>query len=268
MLKKPYVLAFAGVILLAVVLLNLPARATTQLKLALSGLFLPLFGLLSSSEKALAHAGDQVVPRGLLLEQIERLQKENQRLKLENIQAADVATENVRLRGAVGWNARIPWKLKLARVIARDPANWWRTLVIDVGSADGVRTNAFVMVSEGLVGRVEQVGASSSRVILVGDPNCRVSAMVEETREPGVISPATDSISDPSLVQMTYVSRHTQLRPGQQIITSGLGGVFPKGIIIGQIVDISSAGYGLYQESRVKLAANLRNIEEVWVVLQ
>ena len=268
MLKKPYVLAFAGVILLAVVLLNLPARATTQLKLALSGLFLPLFGLLSSSEKAITRSGDQVVPRSLLLEQIERIQKENQQLRLESLQAADLTAENTRLRASLGWTGRTPWKLKLTRVIARDPANWWRTFVIDAGSNDGIRSNAFVMVPEGLVGRVDQVGSASARVILVGDPNCRVSAMVAETREPGVIAPATDSITDPSLVQMTYVSRHTQLRPGQQIITSGLGGVFPKGITVGQIVDISSAGYGLYQESRVKLAANLRNIEEVWVVLQ
>ena len=100
---------------------------------------------------------------------------------------------------------------------------------------------------------------------LVGDPSCRVAALVEnETRDTGVIG--TGGPFDSSLVAMGFLSRNANLKPGQNVVTSGLGGIFPKGITIGKVVDTRAAEYGLSTEARVKLAANLSALEEVWVV--
>ena len=178
--------------------------------------------------------------------------------------------ENERLRALYGWTKVSPWKVKLARVIARDPANWWRNIHIDLGQRDGLRTDLPVLTADGLVGRVAEVGEARSRVVLVGDPNCRVAALALEGRvavDNGVISGGS-SVVDPSLVELSYLSRNSGLKPGQMIVTSGLGGVFPKGIPIGHLVDFRSIEYGLYTEARVKLAVNLNQLEEVWVMVQ
>jgi rod shape-determining protein MreC len=123
-----------------------------------------------------------------------------------------------------------------------------------------------VLTADGLlVGRINQVGLSTAQVVLVGDPNCRVAAFVQETRDNGIIEPGTATVLDPSLVDLTHLDRNSSVRPGHHVLTSGLGGVFPQGIMLGQIIETNSIGFGLYCEAKVKLAANLRHLEEVWV---
>jgi rod shape-determining protein MreC len=155
--------------------------------------------------------------------------------------------------------------LKLAKVVLRDPANWWHTVQIDLGSRDGLTNNLPVLTSDGLVGRVSLVSLYTSQVVLVGDQNCRVSALVENaTHDMGILS--ASGPLDTSLVDLGYLSNSANLRPGENVVTSGLGGIFPKGIPIGQIVDAQSVDYGLATEARVKLNANLGALEQVWVL--
>jgi rod shape-determining protein MreC len=136
---------------------------------------------------------------------------------------------------------------------------------IDLGTRDGVRENLPVITDAGLVGRVSSASFAHSQVVLVGDQNCRVSALVENpARDTGVL--LAGGTLDTSLVDLTYLASSANLKPGQSVITSGLGGVFPKGIPIGQIVDARSVEYGLYTDARVKLNANLGSLEQVWVL--
>jgi rod shape-determining protein MreC len=101
--------------------------------------------------------------------------------------------------------------------------------------------------------------------VLIGDPNCHVSATVENAaRDMGVIT--SSGPLDTSLVELTYLASSANIKPGQRVVTSGLGGVFPKDIPIGQIVDTRSVEYGLYTEARVRLNANLGSLEQVWVL--
>ena len=173
--------------------------------------------------------------------------------------------ENDKLHALLNWKLTTPWKLKLANVVLRDPANWWFTVQIDLGSRDGVTENLPVITESGLVGRVSSVSLTRSQIVLVGDPNCRVSATVENVaRDIGVII-ASDPL-DNSRVNLTYLASGANLKPGQNVVTSGLGGIFPKGIPIGQIVDSRSVEFGLYTEARVKLNANLGSLEQVWVL--
>jgi rod shape-determining protein MreC len=180
-----------------------------------------------------------------------------------------IRQENNRLRQQLGLRRQYPdWNLKPAKVIARDPANWWRSLIIDVGSRDAITTNAPVLMSEGLVGRVSEVSFAHSQVVLLGDPDCRVAVVLEESRAHGVIAPESANPLDDSLVDVSFISRNTQLKAGQKIITSGYGGIFPAGILVGHVVDAHSVGYGLYTEVRAKLAANIGAVDEVWVKVQ
>lgn len=265
MLKRPHYIVLGLVVVLTLVILNLPSKATTRLKLGMGGLFLPLFGLAGSSQQLAGDGANLLLPKRELIRQNEALRRENQELRLQVGRTQDIARENERLRKLFGWQQRQPWKLKLANVVLRDPANWWRTVQIDRGSPDGVRTNMAVLTTDGaLVGRIVSVGLTRSQVVLLGDPNCRVAARVEsETPYTGVIGPSGPL--DNEFVDMGYLSKNADLKPGQKVVTSGDGGVFPPNILIGQVVDSHSVEYGLAEVARVKLAANLSAIEEVWV---
>ena len=266
MFKQKHYLALGAVTLAALLIFSLPPRATERLKLAVGSLFLPLFGLAHNAEQLPVSAADAAMSRRELLQLTENFRRENDQLKVQALQANATAHENDQLRAALGWQRQVPWKLKLASVIARDPANWWRTVEIDLGSRDGIVENLPVLTAEGLVGRVSSVGLTRSQVVLIGDPDCKASATVENpAHDTGIIS-ANDPL-DNSIVKLTYLAGGANLRPGQGVFTSGLGGVFPKGIPVGQVVENATpVEFGLYSETRVKLSANLGALEQVWVL--
>jgi rod shape-determining protein MreC len=265
MLRRPHYIALGLVVLLTLVILNLPSRTTARFKLGIGSVFLPLFGLANSSQQAAVAAGDTVIPRSELLRQLEGLRQENQQLRIQAMQAEETSRENARLRQLLGWQRQAPWKLKLAKVVLREPANWWRTVQIDLGSRDGLRVNQPVVTAEGLVGRVSSVGLTRSQVLLLGDPDCKGSAQVENTtHDAGIVGTSGPLTSE--FVEMGYLSGSANLKPGQLVKTSGNGGIYPPNIPIGTVVDSQPAEYGLATIARVKLAANLNAIEEVWVM--
>ena len=113
------------------------------------------------------------MPRRELLKLNDGLRRENQQLRLQAMQAEETARENARLRQLVGWQRQTPWKLKLARVVLREPANWWRTVQIDLGSRDGLRVNLPVLTTDGLVGRISSVSLTRSQVCCWATPTAR-----------------------------------------------------------------------------------------------
>ena len=265
MFKQKNYLALGAVVLVAIILLSLPSRVTSRLKMAVGSWFLPLFGLASAGQQLPADLADSVLTRHELVNQVDALRRENQQLRSQAVQSLAIARENDQLRNLLGWQRQSPWRLKLANVVMRDPANWWRTVQIDLGSRDGLRENLPVITSAGLVGRVSSVSLTRAQIVLIGDPNCRVSATVENpARDIGFI--VASGPVDTSLVDLTYLASSANLKPGQSVVTSGLGGVFPKGIPIGQVVDSRSVEFGLYTDARVKLNANLGSLEQVWVL--
>jgi rod shape-determining protein MreC len=265
MLRRPHYIFLGGIILLTLVLLKLPSGTAARLKLAISGLFLPLYGLSSSARELGEKTGQAITPRAELQRQLEQLQKENQELRARAMQTEELTRENQRLRQHFGFSASVPWKLKLARVVGGDPANWWRMRKINLGSRDGVTNNLPVLTGEGLVGRVSEVGYAQSQVVLLGDPDCRVAVELEDTRDHGIIAPSSSSPLDTTLVDVLYLSRSSPPKAGQRVWTSGWGGIFPAGILVGQIVDYRTIDYGLYNEARLKLAVKMNTLEEVWV---
>lgn len=268
MLKRPHYIALGIVIILTFCLLKLPGRAAANLKLAISSLFLPLYGAAGSTQELIIRSSYAVVPRGELIRQLEVLQKERQETRLRLMQADEAMRENARLRDHFGIARQYPWKPLPARVSSHDTANWWRSLTIDRGSRDGVRTNCPVVTAEGLVGRVAEVGFTHARVVLLGDPDCRVAVMVgdERSREQGVIDPSSSSPLDSALVELNYLSRNAKLAAGQVVVTSGEGGIFPKGIVVGHVATFRDVGYGLYKEAMVRLAVKMNQLELVFVL--
>jgi len=265
MSKRPHVIALGLLLLVVVVVLNLPDRQASRLRRAWGSAFVPVFGLAGSAQGLLHRSAQAAIPRRTLLREIESLRQTNEALRCELQELTVTREENQRLRQAVAWQPRAPWQLRLARVIAHDPAQWWRSLQIDLGSRHGIRTNQPVLTATGLVGRISEVAYTRSQVILVGDPNCRFSGQVNGTADKGIVAP-NDSSFDRQLVDFIYVPPSVTLKPGSLVITSGEGGIFPRGIPVGQIVDVRTNQFGLYLEARLRLCENLNRLQEVWVL--
>src|ERR1041385_1462251 len=149
MLKRPHYIALSLVVFLVLVIVNLPSQTATQFKLALGSLFLPLFGLAGSVHNLTEQGGNALTPRRALLSELERLRRENNQFRAREAQVAEVWRENERLRQALHLQKQVPYKVQFARVVLRDPANWWRTVQIDVGQRDGVVTDLPVLTMDG-----------------------------------------------------------------------------------------------------------------------
>ena len=267
MFKRPYYIALAIVALLILLVLNLPNGTTARFKTSLGSIFLPLFGITGVTQQATARAGNNLLPKSELIAENKSLRRQNQELRLQVAQAATSSNENERLRQLLGWQKQNRWNVKLARVILRDPANWWRTVQIDLGSRNGLSNKLAVLSPEGfLIGHVSSVSLTKSQVVLIGDDNCKVPAFIENTdRSQGVI--IGSGPFDSSFVKLTHLPANAIAKPGQRVVTSELSAIYPKGILIGQIADNARlVESGLITEADVKLAANLSSLEEVWVL--
>jgi len=266
MLKKPHYIILVLVVLLVLVLLKLPSETAGRVKLAISGLFLPLFGLTGSVHQLSGPGKETLEAKGPLSHQNDELRRENKALKIQLQQEEAIWNENAHLRALVGWPRQSSGKVRLARVIARDPANWWRSLQIDLGARDGIKPYEPVLTPEGLVGRIQFVGQTRSQVILLGNPDLRVAAAVQGGGETGVINSTSSSPQENNMIDLDYLSGNSAVRPGQVVVTSGEGGVFPANIPIGKVVDSRSMEYGLSTEARVRLSADMGALQEVWVM--
>ena len=267
MFKRPYYIALAIVALLILLVLNLPNGTTARIKTSLGSIFLPLFGITGVTQQAAARVGDNLLPKSELIAENNSLRRQNQELRLQVAQAVTSSNENERLRQLIGWQKQNRWNVKLARVILREPANWWRSVQINRGSLDGLSNNLPVLSPEGfLIGRVSSVSLTKSQVVLIGDPNCKVPALVEnDARNQGVI--VGGGPLDDSFVKLTHLASAANVKPGQRVVTSDLSAIYRPGILIGQIANNARlVESGLITEADVKLAANLSSLEEVWVL--
>ena len=197
-----------------------------------------------------------------------RLHAENDRLRQLERALSETVAENQRLQRLLRLTGHVSPRTIGARVIGHDASNWWKTIQLDRGSDDGVRTNCPVLNADGLVGKVIFVTRSESRVLLLLDPNCKVSALLQKTREPGVIAGLGTAFTREPRCCMTFVNRNAKIAAGQAVITSGLGSVFPKGIIIGTATGAHlNPQTGMYQDVDVKPAVDFTRLEEVVVIL-
>ena len=273
MLKKQHYIISVLVVLLVVALLSLPRQAADRLKLAISGIFLPLFGLAASSQEAAAKSDGVLTHREELLREINALRASNQLLTLQLQQAAGIFRDDEQLRQMLNYRRQKPsWNLQPARVIARDPETWWRCVWIDAGrrTMAGMRTNLPVLTADGLVGKVVNVGETRSRVVLLGDPGLRVAVLVGPFALNGTATAGSSWMRENNMIDIENLFGETADRtvhPGDEVKTWGAGGVFPAGIPVGRVVDVPRREYGTTTEARARISAHLDALQNVWVMI-
>jgi rod shape-determining protein MreC len=169
-----------------------------------------------------------------------------------------IAAENQRLRDALNFARSLPYAGVAAEVIGRDPTNWSNSLIINKGSRDGIKQNRAVLCAKGLVGRVAEVGARSSKVILITDPNSKVGVLIQRNRQGGMLTGAPDG-----RCRMVYISLDSDTRAGDRVFSAGFGEVFPKGIFVGEVIKVDREPGRLYKYAVVRPAEDLSRVEEV-----
>lgn len=259
---------FVALVVLAGALLTLQLRSPERRAVGPVGR--AVLSVLLPAQVSLGRAADAVIRSWRALNEIGQLRMENARLRAEvealrrevaRLQEASAEAE--RLRRMVGFRAPDPYATVAARVVARDPSRWYTTLIVDRGSRDGVSRNDPVVTADGLVGRVFEVYPSAARVLLVTDPRSAVGVLVQSSRDAGVVEgTATERL------RLRYLSRSSPLREGDVLVTSGLGGVFPRGIRVGVVRAVVRSVGALFQEAEVEPATDLSRLEEVLVMVR
>jgi rod shape-determining protein MreC len=190
------------------------------------------------------------------------LKEEVANLSRERAAFVQAASENKRLRKLLDLKARHEFPSLVAQVVGEDAVGWHRTLFVDRGSEDSVAARMPVTVSEGIVGRVERTSAHMSQVLLVTDPNLSVDCRIVRTRDRGVLTGSLDRDC-----VLRYLNPKSEAKPGDEVFTSGLDSVFPRGLPVGRIESIRPGAQGLFLEAQVTPFADLPDIEEVIIIL-
>ncbi|MFD1466134.1 rod shape-determining protein MreC [Lapidilactobacillus mulanensis] len=202
---------------------------------------------------------------------------ENKALKTELETIAETKAENQTLTNE---NKDLKKQLKLnetltdytqitAAVMSRSPVNWQNYLVINRGSSAGVKKNMPVMSGSGLIGRIIEVNKTNSKVELVSSNNNssnRFAAEISTSAETPVSGLITDFDNKTATLVMSHLVTADKVKKGQQVITSGLGGLTPRGLLIGTVAQVKKDNYGLASTIYVKPAANLNNFSVVTVI--
>jgi rod shape-determining protein MreC len=190
-----------------------------------------------------------------LRSRLTQLQIESDALQTERI-------ENVRLRRLLHLEERHPYNLVAASVVARSLDRLGGSLTIDKGTSDGVEPGRAVLTPDGLVGRAERSTPHETRVLTLLNRDCAVAARIERSRVDGVLE--WEFGSQPVL-NLHYVSSQEDVKVGDRVVTSGLGGIFPVGIRIGTVAKVALDPNGLMKEILVDPAVNFRSVEEILV---
>ncbi len=199
---------------------------------------------------------------GVSRSQLEQLRSQNERLRSRVSELEEARIENIRLRRLVKITESGKIDAVAAHVIGRPLNQWEGVITIDRGSSDGLKPGLPVVGPRGLLGQTVSVSPRSARVRLITDQRSGVAALVQRTRAAGIVK---GSIA--GQLNMQFVSTETTVRAGDVIVTSGMGGIYPKGLIVGEATDIEREPNALFQVIRVEPASQLSGLEEVLVLV-
>jgi rod shape-determining protein MreC len=257
-----WLIIIAGVL----VLLNLPGAFSRRMKASVREAIAPLQEVLSTFGVRVQESVASFRGLGGMLQDNRELAEEIIRLRTQLRTLETVENENIRLRAQLHFAQRSSRGLIPCQVIGRDVSGWWRTVRLGCGTRDGVLPDSAVITSEGLVGRTTEVSRRVSDVLLISDPACRVSVQITRTGAHGILEGTGSPFDGHAQCRMQFINKDIAVRPGDEIVTSGLGGVFPQGILVGYVEKIYMDEAGLYQYADVIPKADMGMLTYVFVI--
>jgi len=196
-------------------------------------------------------------------EENEQLRQELLQYKTANIEYREAVATNVRLQKLLELKESLPPPTLSAEIVGKDPSLWFRTFTINRGSSDGVQKGMPVVTVEGVVGQVLTSSPNYSKVLLATDPNSAIEVITQKTRVQGIVKG-----SGPETFNLHYVLKSAEVEKGDYVLTSGLGGVFPKGLMVGTVAEITKSRRGMFQNIAVKPAVDFSQLEYLIIIMK
>lgn len=256
------------VILLVVLVITAGSNNMSGTESVLGSIFSPIQGALYSVTDSIGDFFSRIFSSADLQTENQMLTARVAELEGQLREYNETKQENERLKTLLNFDTQDDTlEFMTARVIGKAPGHWFNMFIINAGLSSGVRVDMPVVTADGLVGRVVHTGANWSRVMAIIDTSSGVSGIVERTRDNGVLSgTATLGEEETALLEMSNLPLDADLMPGDSVITSGLAGVFPKGIAIGEVVEVSPSSDGMRNSALVKPRVDFAHLEEVMII--
>ena len=231
-------------------------------------LLLPVEYVLGKASSGISHTGSFTSQLMTVYRDNQQLKVENQELRQNIVNTTEIMAENARLRAMLDYKKGAQqFDLVAAQIIARDPGTWTNVIMINRGAADGIAKDMTVVATQGLVGSVVSVYNNSAKVQLILDPRSAVGCLVQrpESRVAGIVE---GSASTPQKPHMVNIARDADIITSDKIITSGYGGIFPKGLLVGEVAEVVNDEGGLLKYAVLKPAVDFDKLEEVMVIVR
>jgi len=248
-------------LVLALILVSIPLGPARILKGALSVVVAPALKAAAFVKAQVRSVTSSLATRDALLSENKILKEKVDRLNSALNKLKETSAENQRLAGLLEFKKKGDYDVIPARVIGRDPANWYESVFIDKGTASGAGVDMPVVTAEGLVGKIVEASLNSSKVLLIIDKNSRVGAMVQSSRDYGIIEGASSGVC-----RLNYLSRNAIVNISDDVVSSGLGAVYPKGLMIGKIVKVGIDDFSLNKYAEVEPVCDFSKLEEVLIL--
>lgn len=182
-------------------------------------------------------------------------------LEQKNNSYEEAVRENERLKKILQLSSERSDYITTAKVIARDPTNWFQTLSINKGKKEGIGKDMVAVASAGPVGRIHRVFEGGAGIILITDVNSSVAVRLQKSRIEGILEGRGDNTC-----YLKYISKEVNVEVGEKLITSGLDGIYPRGLLIGYVSNVIKEGEEMFQEIEVSPLQNLSSVEEVAIL--
>lgn len=212
------------------------------------------------------HTGITAIDKALSgYQEMTELENKNAELTQKQANYDEVVAENMRLRQLLQYESKHPeLEVTVASVITRDVGSWTNTFTIDKGSSEGIEKNMAVVVPSGVIGFVSDVYAHSARVQTMLDPRTSIGVIVQrpESRVASVVK-GNGNTEEPEMVN---IAKEGDVLSGDTLVTSGYGGVYPKGLMVGHILSLELDSEGFVKNGKVQTSADFNNLEEVFVI--
>ena len=262
--RNRVVLASGSLLLISLLLLSAGARTRERIDpvaaIVLDGMR-PLQATVAAGLDVAAQTWRRYLSLVGVQQENERLRSRILELEQQAVRLGEVEQTDKRLAELLKFRSALEGEMQAAQVIGRDPLPWFGTFTINKGETDGVHKGMAVLSPFGVIGQTMATGAHAARVLLITDHNSGVDAIVQRSRARGIVEGSLDG-----RCVMKYLKRGEDVEVGDQIVTSGLDGIFPKGIMVGTVTHVTRGNRGLLQVAEVKPSVPLNEIEEVLVV--
>lgn len=267
-IRHKSVVAFVAFTMFCIISLSLKSSTfTVSIEGIISAVIMPFQKAYDGAQGGVSRIWAGFTELSQVREELRKTRAKLQKFESVNEEMSEIKRENDRLRDLLGMKERTDYKSIPASIISKDPDNWFRTIIVNRGADDGIKENMPVIAYQGgqkaVVGKIIEVRKSISRIAPIISPDFKIGVKLQESRFPGLLS---GYAGNSNLCRMDYVSRAAYIKFNDIVITSGQGGVFPPGLIVGKVIKAVTHESSAYQRVIVQPVIDYDLVEDVFVI--